>query len=222
MILYTNGCSMTEGAELEEPKKYSWPTCLANSLNRQVVNQGCSGGSNERILRTSISWLSKYLNNKKDPMNLFVVIGWTSFSRVEYIVNGNWFNFLPKQPPLPKHIQPIQDFYAKYIIDELRDNTYSILNILSMQSWLKVNNISYLFFDALHGSYNKKYEDVQQMMDQVDVKRYYTFDNHYYCMWSFCDNYARGLEGHPLEKGHQAWADLLENYIIENNLLELT
>ena len=79
MILLANGCSHASGAELDESNtdfcyEKAWPKYLANLLDFKNVNLARSGSSNDRILRTTYSWISNYLSAEKNPANLFVVI----------------------------------------------------------------------------------------------------------------------------------------------------
>ena len=51
--LFVNGDSFVFGDGLENPTKEVWATKLGKKLSMDVVNLGESGGSNQRILRTT-------------------------------------------------------------------------------------------------------------------------------------------------------------------------
>jgi len=60
-MLFANGCSHTAGAEIEFENQNcchekAWPKHLADSLNMEWTNISLSGGSAERIIRTTIQW----------------------------------------------------------------------------------------------------------------------------------------------------------------------
>ena len=99
MMLLSNGCSHTSGAELDESNtdfcyEKAWPKYLANLLDFKNVNLARSGSSNDRILRTTYSWISNYLSAEKNPANLFVVIlrGFLVFFKLLFIILG-YINF---------------------------------------------------------------------------------------------------------------------------------
>jgi hypothetical protein len=122
MILYANGCSLTEGSELGNkqfgwdekkfgvatsrtysaltPQHYAhmeyhaWPAVLARSLGMEVLNEGLGGSSNERIARTTISAVGKLLKTHK-PEDIFVIVGWTAYERFETRHRGQWRQFIP-------------------------------------------------------------------------------------------------------------------------------
>ncbi len=87
--IYLNGCSFTLGAGL--------PDCHLDSVSIQSAigslikhnlkldyywNESRSGGSNDRVTRKTIDFLSKHKNTWDD---ILVVIGWTQFTRFELI-----------------------------------------------------------------------------------------------------------------------------------------
>ena len=100
LILLANGCSMTYGSELSENHHERMASCWVGQLAQKsaacrAVNLGYPGGSNDRILRTTIEWISKhYLTKIKDRM-LFVCIGWSSPMRREFYIDDQWRQLIP-------------------------------------------------------------------------------------------------------------------------------
>ena len=97
-ILLTNGCSYTWGGGLEpffnlhknydlnekERLKLVWPHHLGLLMNRTPINLGMGCGSNERIVRTTVEWLS---SQSLDTLNnTIAVIQWTEYFRSEYYI----------------------------------------------------------------------------------------------------------------------------------------
>lgn len=105
MILYTNGCSWTWGGGLhdlfkrkdgtiddEYRLKLLWPGHLSRLIKAdKVVNLAAACGSNQRIVRTTIDWISK--QNKSDLENTVAVIQFSEWNRFEkYIpLSNNYF-----------------------------------------------------------------------------------------------------------------------------------
>lgn len=99
MNLFTNGCSFTYGGALgldgpennETRLKSVWPYYLGNLLNADNtynLSDGC--GSNDRTLRTTISWLLHHKKHSPEKLNnLIAVIQLTELSRYEYYVPKN-------------------------------------------------------------------------------------------------------------------------------------
>ena len=51
MKIYFDGCSWTEGAELENPEEERYSKLFCNELGAEEINLAKSGGSNDRIVR---------------------------------------------------------------------------------------------------------------------------------------------------------------------------
>ena len=51
MKIYFDGCSWTEGAELENPEEERYSKLICNELGAEEYNIAMSGGSNDRIVR---------------------------------------------------------------------------------------------------------------------------------------------------------------------------
>lgn len=240
MLLFANGCSLTEGHELGgvtpnsngvlisvDPvykENNAWPKLLANKLNMDCVNHAQAGGSNDRIIRTTLDWTATYLQDNKAE-DLFVVIGWTSSNRTEFNINGQWCHILPQWETAyeDRIVRKVHKFYKTYIYDEDVDAERKIRNVLLLQSWLKVNKISYIFCNCLIGDSSPlKYETRTgkelNISNNIDSKLYYGYNNPVMYMNNVCKGLPHGQRGHPLGEGHKLWADTLYKYIKENNL----
>ena len=72
-FLYANGCSHTAGSEIEgsgiNSSQYnierSYPAIIANKLKCKYFNDSYPGGSNIRIYRKTLSFLSNWLIEQK-------------------------------------------------------------------------------------------------------------------------------------------------------------
>jgi hypothetical protein len=145
MILYVNGDSNSAGAELLD-KKLSWPALLAQRLNFQLLNLAQSGASNDRILRTT----QEFLNT--NTKNIFVIIGWTSWEREEWLYQNNYYDVNASgYQHLPEGI--IQQ-YKQWVTqqNDLARKTKSKQHherIYELHQKLTQKQIPHLFFNAL-------------------------------------------------------------------------
>jgi len=111
--LYANGCSFTEGKELEEEdpeilalassrdmaarlrvrayrNKLSWPSHLGKLVGAEtVINAGRSGGSNARIVRMTYDYVCSYLAAGGPADELLVCLGFTHLVRAERLVGSD-------------------------------------------------------------------------------------------------------------------------------------
>lgn len=58
---------------------------LAQQFDLDLENLALPGGSNQRIIRTTLERLPNF-----DPKNTVIMIGWTSFERTEWYHSGQW------------------------------------------------------------------------------------------------------------------------------------
>jgi hypothetical protein len=89
-LIYFNGCSFTNGYELEQKFKHRFSSLVCAHFNEEEDNDAKVGGSNDRIWRTT---MNHCLSNKYDA----VVIMRTGNNRMEYLqtgenISGNVFN----------------------------------------------------------------------------------------------------------------------------------
>ena len=82
MILYANGDSHTYGFSVN-PGSPNFVNILAKQINYKEVNHATPGASNDKILRTTLDWLK---NNTPD----FVVIGWATWEREEWVIDNKY------------------------------------------------------------------------------------------------------------------------------------
>jgi len=85
-ILLTNGCSWTWGHGLDtqdERNVTTWPHFLGKKLNAsKVVNLSQGNGSNSRIFRTTLNWLSK--QSQEDLDKTIAIIQFSEVARNEF------------------------------------------------------------------------------------------------------------------------------------------
>jgi hypothetical protein len=100
-VLVVNGCSMARGAELAAPHTESWPELLADELGVELVNISADGGSNRRVVRTTIEELDAIRARLHvDYQELLMFCLWTGITRTEY------FDSTAEDPPPPDGWRP--------------------------------------------------------------------------------------------------------------------
>jgi hypothetical protein len=82
-ILYVNGDS--HSTCVYGSAGTSFAEQLAKKFSLQLINQSLPGGSNQRIIRTSLEDLQSLV-----PADTVVLIGWSSFERAEWYYNNSW------------------------------------------------------------------------------------------------------------------------------------
>lgn len=173
MILY-NGCSFVWGAELEKNEEFRFSTRLSKRIGMKHKNIALPGGSNERMLRTTINEITHNPDSYK-----LVVLGFTNEPRFEvwdYVNNyyiPSWifrkydedkplfgkvggklesmeYQFFPKlREPRLKDLMPT---YKEMFLAQ--SNTFFLLNkftiiLKSLISFLEHRNIPYYFFNSM-------------------------------------------------------------------------
>jgi hypothetical protein len=82
--LYVNGDSHT-ASTYDTNNPLTATEILAKKYNLDYENQALGGGSNQRIIRTTIEQLPQL-----DPKKTIIVIGWSSFERTEWFYKNKW------------------------------------------------------------------------------------------------------------------------------------
>lgn len=241
-MLFANGCSHTAGAEIEFENQNcchekAWPKHLADSLNMEWTNISLSGGSAERIIRTTIQWFGEESSRIK---NTFVVIGWPGPWRSEIKLNKKVnFNLPKKLLKSDAQWQTIvvgnnesylklvnsgcltKDFYKYYQYwcllgtDEQSWINY-FTDIICLQSYLKSLRIPYLFFHT--SSALLVSDEYFSFSKQIDTRFWmnspFKEDDSFYKILEKNFKYApKSIMNHFGEDGHQAWAKILEKKV---------
>jgi hypothetical protein len=146
-MIYCNGCSFTEGFNLNNPAN-SWPAVLGQELNQSVINQASGGGSNDRIYRTTIEYCNTHVPD-------YVIIGWTTNTRNELShTKGTYLRLAPKthladDSELPDNLESIHKFWLQHVYNEYINFRNMVHYILHLQDYFKSKKITYRFFTAL-------------------------------------------------------------------------
>ena len=83
--LWVNGDSHTAGSYHPQNVSHPFGKQIAQRLNLEYTNIAQSGGSNQRIIRTTVDALIEL-----DPKETLLLIGWSSWERTEWYWNNEW------------------------------------------------------------------------------------------------------------------------------------
>ena len=162
----------------------------------------------------------EWCNNNQDKINdTLFVIGWTAFNRFEF-----WDNFLNRFVQVsngePTHNdrddKRLQEYVIQYWKERHNDSETKdefLRKIILLQSFFKLNNLSYLFLDAIGSQmdiiYNHKYNSF------IDEKYWWNYNKETNSfahlandLNSFGIDYDSG-EGHPGIEAHKELSEQL-------------
>jgi len=239
--LYVNGDSFAFGQELGigQPwydevtildftpyhRTHCYSGIIADTLQaEEYINNSRPGGSNERAYRCVITDVSKLLEKYK-PEEIFVTVSLSSPLRREFwrLDHKKWWPYMAPHEP-PKIDSVSHDFwtmFTKNFSGDIGFYNFDAMMVLGIQNFLIRNKIPYL----LTSSMNNIYEDEitnniisKVVLDQVYKHR--CFINPSFMIFNRDVNQGIGPGYHPLEGGHQLWAEYLLKYIENHNLLD--
>ena len=234
MILYVNGCSHSAAAEAAVPHAWacddgelwqcgnephpdnlavSYGRHIADSLGAELICQASSGGSNDRVIRTTTEWIK---NNSNKLDDTFIILQWTTWEREEWFyqdrywqVNASGIDTVPAA---------LEERYKNYVINVDWDVKTSEAHdkIWNMHLYLKELKIKHLFFSG-----HSTFSDIQNKHDWG--KNYiepYARDHSYHNWLKNNDgSYSNPASYHFDAKSHCTWAQHVLKYINDNNLL---
>lgn len=203
--LLTVGDSFTYGDELND--HYSaWPYRLADQLGWEVHNMGLSGSSNASIVRRCLEELSITQYD-------LVIVGWTSPGRVEWKDDiGIEYNLWPGYPSTTTFFKehPWRADFLNFI-SQYHNSSYLyqqyLIQVISLQSYFKVNNINYKMIDVRQNDYYRSVgkEMHDKLEKQVDADNFIGWEK--FGMVELTASLPKGKGGHPLELGHERIAN---------------
>ena len=234
MILYVNGCSHTAAAEAAV--RHAWavddeqywnkgseahPANLAVSYGRHVADalgatlicQASSGGSNDRVIRTTKAWIE---NNPTNLKHTFMILQWTTWEREEWLHNGTWYQV--NASGIDHVPDELQERYKNYVINvdwniktpEAHDK------IWNMHQYLKGLGVRHLFFSG-----HSTFSDIQNQHNWGAnyMHPYVREESYHNWLKNNGGTYANAASYHFDAKSHRLWAKHVLQYINDNNLI---
>lgn len=235
-FLYANGDSYGFGAELgtgdihvfdDHKRKYCYSGIITDTLEiKGYLNNSIQGGSNERILRCLITDIPTLLTQYK-PEEIFCTVTLSSPARREFCDNeGRYMLFLPHHKPAQPggliHMNVLWEILVKEFSNDYGIYLYNYMITLSIQSFLRNLKIPYLITYSMRTLRESEIESNFISPDQralLCANRLY--DERSFMEFVDRDKYPHltGPGLHPLEDGHQMWAEFLLGHIEKNDLL---
>jgi hypothetical protein len=228
MKILVNGGSLSRGPG-------SWPYVLQKRFDSDLVNLAQAGSGNTYIHETTISELAQRqydlviiqwvpfirLDFKVQNIEQFKNTTYTSKyqsvqndwpGKIIYPVNDqdyvekDWVfgcGYAVNKDKDPAIVKAFEDYY--YYIGPSEQLYHSLIKMISLQSYLKVNNIPYLF---CFGRKFKLFDRHQHLFDQLDANNMYTDQflldiAEHNKMWDPIDPL------HPSEEAYRIYAELL-------------
>ncbi len=238
----TIGCSFSASDSSNLPKSgETYGDVVAEHFGAKFYNLAKSGGSLQRMNRKTLEWCSKNIDKFKDTLILF---GMTGLDRLEIWSNAlyedcgpGWYNdchYLQTDPQPPDTFKidwPLEE-RKKWFINFYNDNAQFFLAsniIIGLQSFLKVNGIDNIFFDAVGTPIDKYWDsycdDIQDILGHklifdnlVSQENWYKHPV-YESMEEFTEKNKEmsfsKKDVHPNKKAHKYWSECLMEFIDE-------
>jgi len=225
--LYVNGCSWTYGSELVDPsvvptgshfqpahdiwrQDHAWPGLLANTLDLGLTNGSICGGSNQRILRTSLQDLARLRNQGYKPM---AVIAWSEIGRFELNNGTVWEQFI--SPNDSNRLPCIEELMGKWWHDPALIENWCVQAVSLASACHQMNvplfmtfafdRTRYVFSDMMR---HRRCADLLSLIrEQVQPEQQCLNTSMQDVLLSLFDDKVKyGPGGHPLEYGHEILA----------------
>ena len=234
MILYVNGCSHSAAAEAAVPHAWavddgqhwdrgtephpanlavSYGRHIADALNAKLICQASSGGSNDRIIRTTTDWIEQ---NNNRLANTFMILQWTTWEREEWFHEGNWYQVNASGIDIVPN--ELQERYKNYVInvDWNVKTPQAHDKIWKMHEYLKNLGIRHLFFSG-----HSTFSDIQNQHNwgKEYMHPYVREESYHNWLKNNGGTYSHPEGYHFDAKSHRLWADHVLQYIKDNNLL---
>ena len=215
--------------------QHSWPSLAAEQLSWSYTNDSWPGGSNDRIVRTTLSWLCA-----AGTSDVFVVIGWTEPSRREiYVPDRDRYLHLGN---LEQNIRRLQvdlglskaeaseqaNALMVYGWHEVESYTRYYSQVLLLSSFLRSRKIPFLFFNALddcHAAINlvpdqsRYHSDVVALRNAIDWRDFLQYDHSVDSVFFRFSKCLAGVQldgsNHPTQLAHQQFANLIKDRMLQ-------
>jgi hypothetical protein len=241
--LYINGDSWAYGSELRDPsrpdiandfdpvhdsyrQRHNWAGLLGQELGLPVINHGWAGGSNHRILRTTIDDITRLVRTGRRP---FVILAWTQIQRFELWDNekNHWMEYVSPASEGNKDIG--LEIWSRHAND-ISDLTQYLQHLILADAFLKTNNVPYFGTNVFRHNFNILEDlarDPQFASHLWQLSNTIRLDRHMYNV-SISQLLAPhrevqyGAGGHPLERGQEIIAENLAKQLLQQYKFKTT
>ena len=224
MLLFSNGCSHTAGAELDHPSQgecyeKAWPKLLANSLGHDHINMSISGASVVRIVRTTYEFIYDWIKQGKNFKDLLVIIMWPGVYRTEiYMEESRDCNFDNNWTPIvvgndteyKKVFSPSLYYYYKSWTANMTGYQASCdfyISVTNLQNLFYRYGIRYLFLDAANSGLKIGDTRLDPYRLQIDKRYYEGFDEPSNSYTTLCHNSGQKIAKGSIDSGYNSHYD---------------
>jgi hypothetical protein len=264
MKLFANGCSFTFGGGLNmynntwaddngithwfsststlpknlERLSVTWPARLAEMLDAEkYINMSRGGGSNSRIVRTTLDYFLDLLDRGEDISDYVAVIQWSDVTRKEYYIDKYWsvtgVNFAYHEFRNGEQLLDLderKEYYYKKLHSDRQDVTDFISHVSALGGFFEKFNIPYVFCTHINSigwsladyTDSGEVDDLKARLAQVD-QLYPWLENSYLGSEMLRFNLdpcsIDPYDGHPSVLGNQQFAEIMHNWIVKNEIV---
>jgi hypothetical protein len=159
MNILINGCSHTEASECDK----GLAEFLSENLNADVTNIAKGGGSNHRILRSTIEYC------ETNPVDL-VFIGWSTHERFEFSWRGQRTDYTLYKQSDDKDLEKFYRYLDLNVADWNVGLEDTITYQFALQTYLERKAIDYIYCNMFNSIPN----DCQiPLWNSIDTSKYY-------------------------------------------------
>lgn len=217
--LWVNGDSHTAGSYSPTNISNTFAQQIAQHFDLQCTNISEPGGSNQRIIRTTIEALPTL-----DSTDTFILIGWSSWERTEWYYNNSWHKICADPGyDLPEFIKPRwqenNEYFQRHFVD--RNAEQEIWRCAKEQEhaiWTfhqLLHNLGYKFLFFLGCEYPFFYQD--ELDKEMNSKlpwlpgswAHDPYQETGFSHYSLQQGFKRDDRWHFGQDAHDAWAQVL-------------
>ncbi|MGW1835145.1 DUF6071 family protein [Streptomyces sp. BBFR2] len=227
MYVYANGCSMTYGSELaDDPAtgvctdheyrwRYSWPGRLHALLDADgVYNDAMPSGSNDRVLRTTIAFVARWLRQGLPPQALLVAVGWSHPARREFHVAGEYRQIVPHHAYDIRPLDRLVTAYRRTAVSQDEAEQRYATQVASLHAFLEQHGVRHVFFDGISVPGLPAHLADTCVREAVSGALFFRPGPAEPTMAEFLRRRPHALSvQHPNETGHRLWAESLAGHL---------
>ncbi|MEU3374631.1 DUF6071 family protein [Streptomyces sp. NPDC006660] len=236
-LLVANGCSYTRGAELGRAQD-AWPTLVANALDVPWVNLGCDGGSNRRVVRTTVGQLDRLAaEHRVSVEEVLVICMWTGLSRHECFTRrrdkGHGY-----RPNLPDELRwhrlsrwriqiedQLSEAYYRHLWSAQGAMTNFALDWLMLDGYLRSRGVQgkYVFaWDVLRFRQDEQTRRLLSGLDPATVYGGSVTNSRTSFYTDIIGRFPTGDMQHPLEEAHASFSSSLTDWLRDHGIRDTT
>jgi hypothetical protein len=217
MILFSNGCSFLTPRPKDGVDTFT-SKIISEKYGMELHNIAMGGRGNHRISFTTKLWCEQHKQE-----NFFVILGWSSMMRNDYVTDDGWKKGRIPNMDLTWRTWKIADNISFVESQKGWDIEKNLVmqfldKVVGMQNYFVANKIPYVMYNSLPNYVDTSVKDFATMSDAIDFSRFFSPKKSQLEFIQDNDLIASKDDPHPSAEGHQRWATQLMEFIDANNL----